>query len=173
MPTLAPLVAFLIGIGVGGTLIFLLLTFWDWRSPSSQRAFRKMWRLARKMDLQADELVDVVCAMDLSGDRLLPFLRIIRDEELSLEQSTEALDRLRTRIIGYIPENIYGWRRSQVGKKAYPELDKRLALARVPRGGAEDPVGDFADIDQQVAESQKEMLDLVAKADARHEKRHG
>lgn len=160
------LLAFGLGALVGLLATVLLVTFRDWRSPSSQRAFRKMWRLAKKMNLEASELTDATCALDLSGDRLLPLLCIIRDEDLSLEQSAEALDRLRSRVIGYIPENVYGWRRTQVGRKAYPELDARLKLPQVPRGGVEDPVDDFDDIGEQLRASQREMLDLLAAAEA-------
>jgi len=123
-------------VGVGGT--WLYYHWFDIRTPSQERAFRRMWRVAKRMKLTSADLEDVFSPLDIKGDRVLPLLREIHKEELTLEQGTECLDKLRARLNGgNVPEYTHGWRRSLVGRKAMTDLDQRTQLPRIPTVGGE------------------------------------
>ncbi len=93
--------------------------------------------MAKKMRLTYEELREATTPLDLGRDRLLPLLREIHKEELTLEQGCEALDRLRTYLSGNggLEENVHGWRRSLVSVRSYPELDKRTRLPGISQPG--------------------------------------
>lgn len=139
--------------GVGALIVYFAASWWDWRTPSGERAYKRMLRLAKRMHLRAEELKDTWSAVDLRGDRLLPLLREIRREDLILEQSTEILDRLRARLYrleygedAKLPEFVHGWARGAVGRKAYPELDAATRLPGIVQ------VGDNVDPRTETAE---------------------
>ena len=167
--------------GLGGALVGALGTWyvtsaWNWRTPSSERAFQRMWRRAKSMRMVAAELDGVWSAIDLKGDRLIPLLEEIRREELTLEQSTEAIDRLRARLLhrdgadAGFPEQITGWRRSMVGRQSYPGLDQSIRIPGIAQPGdhataeAESPAHQAAAMQQERIDG--ERLALAAKQEA-------
>lgn len=135
------ILAFLCGGVVGGVTVWVSTRWWDWRTPSAERAFQRAWRCAKRMRMRADELKDVWSVVDLKGDRMLPIIRAIRHEELTLEASTEVIDRLRQRLLDRegssagLSEYRHGWRRSIVGNKGYPDLDKATRIPGVVQVG--------------------------------------
>lgn len=135
------LLCFLAGGAAGFVAAWSFAGFSDRRLPSSERVFERMWRRARRMRLRAVELDGVWSAIDLSGDRLLPLLWEVHREELTLEQSTEALDRLRAKLRRLeagdprLPEQVWGWRRSITNRRALPELDARTRLPGIVQVG--------------------------------------
>ena len=171
----------LILCGLAGVLLGALGTWyvtsaWNWRTPSSERAFDRMWRRAKSMRLAAAELEGVWSAIDLKGDRLLPLLQEIHREELTLEQSTEAIDRLRARLLrresgdGSLSEQVTGWRRSMVGRQSFPGLDKSIRLPGIAQPGdhatakAESPEHQAAAMQQERING--ERLAMAAKQEA-------
>lgn len=134
-------VAWVVGVAMGALATWVWSRWWDWRTPSAERAFQKAWRCAKRMRLRAEELRDVWSVVDLKGDRMLPIIRAIRQQELTLEASTEVLDRLRQRLLDRegstagLREYRLGWRRQIVGTKSYPVLDAATRLPGVVQVG--------------------------------------
>ncbi len=135
------ILAFLAGAAIGALGTWISARWWDWRTPSAERAFQRAWKFARRMRLRADELRDVWSVVDLKGDRMMPVIRAIRHEELTLEQSTEVIDRLRQRLLDRegstagLSEYRHGWRRGIVGNRAFPDLDKATRIPGVVQVG--------------------------------------
>ena len=123
---------FVAGFAAGGAAAWIWLHWWDWRTPSAERAYRTCWRLARHMRLRHAEMKNVWSILDLRGDRMTPLVRAIRKEELTLEQSTEVLDRLRQRladqdgVVVPFPEYSHGVRRGMVANTPNVGLDAAL-----------------------------------------------
>ena len=123
---------FVAGFGLGALASWIWLHWWDWRTPSAERAYRTCWRLARHMRLRHVEMKNVWSILDLRGDRMMPLVRAIRKEELTLEQSTEVLDRLRQRladqdgVAAAFPEYTHGVRRGMVANTPTVGLDAAL-----------------------------------------------
>lgn len=175
-------VVFLLGVVVGG-LVGALVTWiwsswWDWRTPSAERAFLKAWRCAKRMRLRADELRDIWSVVDMRGDRMLPIVRVIRHEELTLEASTEVIDRLRQRLLNRegstagLREYRLGWPRNIVGNRAYPDLDKAVRLPGVVQVGdhatqeAQSPEAQDASVRKEFVEGEKLRAEARAEAEA-------
>jgi len=104
---------------VSGMLIWTVWQGQRLRAPSGERAYKRMLRYAKRARLRFSEVRRVYDTTDLpqGGDRLMPLLVCIRDEELTLEQSTEVLDRLRKKLAEgeALPEYVDGEPRSLLG----------------------------------------------------------
>ena len=181
-PTVSHFLAVLLGAlsGVGATVLafFLFDLGADRRIPSAERAFRRMTRRARRMGLTFQEVEHVWSAIDLKGDRLLPLLHEIHREELTLEQGTEVIDRLRIRIQrqeggpGALPEQVTGWNRSIVGRVSNPVVDAQTRLPGISQPGehatkeAETPAAGEAALRKERVEAEVKALEAKRAAEA-------
>lgn len=137
----ALLLAAVLGIIIGALLTWFFADLGDRRLPSAERAFNQAWRKSKRIRLRADEMADVWSPIDLKGDRLIHILAAIHDQELTLEQGTEVVDRLRERLNrresgdGTLDESVWGWRRSIVGRARHAKLDEVTRLPGIVQVG--------------------------------------
>lgn len=127
---------------LGGAVAWFVGLHWERRIPSADRVFRRMWRRVRRMKIRFQELEHVQSVLDLQGDRLAPLAYEIHREELTLEQSTEALDRLKARLHvsegnppGALPGYTHGIRRTMTSREPYAVLTRRTEFPGVYQPG--------------------------------------
>lgn len=121
------LTGFACGLFVGAFGMWLRFRWWDFRPPSEERVYQHLLREVRKRGIDVDVFRGVSTPLDLGK---VPALRFIREacyeEGLSLEQTTDVLDRLK-QVVGV--EFPLGWRRSMDNRKSYPAVDKAVRAA--------------------------------------------
>lgn len=99
------------------------------------RVYRKLLRAVRKGGYTLDEIRRMACVTDLSGERFAPLVQIIRSEGLTLEMSTEVLDRVRLSLLPsdeMLPEYEHGgWPRSTQARRSNAVVDQATSAEGV------------------------------------------